>query len=65
MELEQIVMPRLYKPQSSGLLNIESGSKLLLKLVIGAIAIFVLLFILSKLGVFQWQFFEERRVKEE
>ncbi len=63
MELEQFVMPRLQVTGGSGLINMEDDSKLFLKLIIGAIAIGVVFFILSKLGIIQFQFFKERQVK--
>jgi hypothetical protein len=63
MVLEQVIVPRVRMPQSSGLLKTDDGSKLFLKLVIGAIAIGVLVFLLSKLGVFQTQIYVERQVK--
>ena len=63
MELEQIVMPRLQVAGGSGIINMEDDSRLFLKLIIGAIVIGVVVFILSKLGIIQCQFFEERQVK--
>lgn len=63
MELEQFIIPRRQVVGGSGILNMDDGSRLFLKLVIGAIAIGIVVFILSKLGIIQWQLFEERRVK--
>ena len=63
MVLEQVIVPRVRMPQSSGLLKTDDGSKLFLKLVIGAIAIGIMVFLLSKLGIIQCQLFEERQVK--
>lgn len=65
MELEQFIIPRRQVVGGSGLLNMDDGSRLFLKLIIGAIAIGAMVFLLSKLGIIQFQFFDERRVKEQ